>query len=292
MKPETRDYYLNTLPFINYPYTGEMVACPACGGSGTNILKKDRKRKPLQTDICEDCGLFFTNPMPTDAELGNYYKTAYRAAYMGASKEVPAKHIKTKKVDAARRAGIIKSLFDQVDRQKTLDFGCGLGELVLALDELGFEGHGFEPGDVWSKHAKSDRILQGDWQAIEYEDKSFDFVSIIHVLEHLRAPKDCLEKVHSLLKDDGMLWIEVPDMQAYKSKGPKRFHFAHVLGFSNDNLLNVAWQCGFYPIRKIEKSEINKKRSQVSFVFRKARSEDELSIDLQGTYEKNKREYG
>lgn len=292
LKKETREYLLNKLPFVTYPYVGETIDCPACGGKSENILKRDRERKPLMTDICNSCGLFFTNPMPTDAELGEYYKTAYRSAYMGAFKSVPKKHVERKRIDAANRADIVNTLFDDANGKRTLDFGCGLGELVLSLDRLGFEAHGFEPGDVWSKHADNDRIRQGDWQSADYETGSFDFVSVIHVLEHLRAPQDCLNRIHELLKEDGLLWVEVPDMQAYNSKGPKRFHFAHVLGFSTDNLLNLAWNCGFAAVRKIEKEEIRKRRNQVSFVFRKRREGDVLDVDLAGTVERNKREYG
>jgi hypothetical protein len=117
-------------------------------------------------------------------------------------------------------------------------------------------------------------------------------VSIIHVLEHLRAPLDCLRKVHGLLKDDGLLWIEVPDMQAYGTKNGKRFHFAHVLGFSRANLINTAFQCGFVPVNEIGKEEVGKRRSQLSIVFRKARPGETVDVDLASTARKNWEDYG
>ncbi len=292
MNSDRRQYLLNVFPFVRYPYFGEAIRCPCCGGEGVNILKADREMKPLQTDLCTSCGLFFTNPMPTDAELANYYKSMYRSAYMGAFKAVPKKHITKKKKDAERRADLIKSFLGNSQGCKTLDFGCGLGELVLAMEQRGIDAYGFEPGDVWSQHARSDRVQQGTWQSAQYDPGSFGLVSIIHVLEHLREPLLCLKKIENLLKPEGLLWIEVPDMQAYETKTRSRFHFAHVLGFSRDNLLSAAWNCGFFPIRTVTKEEIGKRRPQVSFVFRKRRPGDEISLDLRATVEKNARDYG
>jgi len=282
----------NTKPFVPYPFEGQRIDCPVCGGKGHNIMNLDREWKPLSTDLCESCGLFFTNPMPTDDELKDYYRATYRAAYMGVVDTVPAQHVAKKKKDAARRAAIVRSLFRDPTGRRTLDFGCGLGELVLAIETLGFDAYGFEPGEVWSQHARSAKIKQGDWQSANYGVKSFDFISIIHVLEHLRAPLDCLAKIEQLLKDDGLLWIEVPDMQAYESKNYTRFHFAHVLGFSRDNLLAAAWTAGFYPVRTVTKEEIGKMRSQVSFVFRKRKADDVLDLNLAAVASRNRKDYG
>lgn len=279
-------------PLMGYPYKGETIDCPGCGGHGERIARVDRYWKFLPTDICTTCGLFFTNPMPTDDELEEYYRVMYRSTYGWAFKSVPKAHAEKKKKDAARRSGVVASLFENPRGLRSLDFGCGLGELVAALERAGFDAYGFEPGDVWSQHLSSERIRHGTWQSVQYDAEAFDFVSIMHVLEHLRSPRSCLQKIHGLLKQDGLLWIEVPDMQAYGTKSGKRFHFAHVLGFSRDNLISMAFECGFVPVREVTKEEIGKSRSQVSIVFRKANPEDVLPVDVSATARKNMKEYG
>jgi SAM-dependent methyltransferase len=256
------------------------------------IASLDRDGNPLPTDLCTACGLFFTNPMPTEAALAAYYRSAYRAEYVDPSNRPPDDYVADRKAEAARRASIVRTIIDPDRDRRTLDFGCGLGELVVALANSGYEAHGFEPGEVWSQHTGNPRVRQGDWQTADYADGSFDFVSIIHVLEHLRRPLDCLTKIERLLKSDGLLWIEVPDMQAYARKNHKRFHFAHVLGFSRDNLIAAAQRCGFTPVRFITRHEIGKRRDQVSIVFRKARPGDVIAIDLAATVARNRKDYG
>ena len=287
-----KNYLTHVLPFTPYPYKGYLIDCPSCKGKGSNISNMDRKLKSLPTSLCNDCGLFFTNPMPTEAELSEYYKFTYRSTYVHAFNAPPEAHIVKKKKDAEVRAELILRLFENSKGLKSLDFGCGLGELVNSLQQRGFDSYGFEPGEIWSKHLDSPNIKQGSWNTVDYPDHSFDFVSIIHVLEHLRSPVECLVKIEKQLKDDGLLWIEVPDMQVYGTKNHKRFHFAHVLGFSRENLINTALKSGFYPIRDISKQQINKKRSQISIIFRKIQQNDQLDLALHKTALKNREEYG
>lgn len=283
----------NMTPFTPYPYEGERVACPNCSGQSEAIANLDRKWKLLPTDVCTSCGLFFTNPMPREDELEDYYASTYRSTYKLVFTAVPDTYTEKRRAEADNRAGIIANLFDDARAAKrSLDLGCGLGTLVEALEKRGFDSYGFEPGELWSQHLKNDRIVRGNWRNVDFAAGSFDLVSIIHVLEHLRAPLSCLGKVHKLLKDDGLLWVEVPDMQAYGTKGRKRFHFAHVLGFSRDNLIDAAFRCGFVPVKEITKEQIKKRRNQVSVVFRKALPGDSIDIDLTGTANKNRREYG
>jgi SAM-dependent methyltransferase len=278
-------------PLVRYPFQGEQVSCPVCAGPGRRIACRGRKWKLLTTDVCNKCGLFFTNPMPTAEELDDYYKAMYRSSYLLSFRAPPKSHVEKKRADASNRASIVAEIFKGRAGLRSLDFGCGLGELVESLESEGFEAYGFEPGDVWSQHTGNPRIARANWQTVVYESNSFDFISILHVLEHLRSPMDCLAKIATLLKDDGLLWIEVPNMQAYGTKNYKRFHFAHVLGFSRENLIYAAWKCGFYPLQEISKERIGKRRSQVSIVFRKRKPDDEFQLDLSATAEKNWREY-
>ena len=60
----------NILPFIPYRYQGEHVPCPVCASNKHSLVARmDRRLKPLTTVMCDDCGLFYSNPMPTKDEL-------------------------------------------------------------------------------------------------------------------------------------------------------------------------------------------------------------------------------
>lgn len=227
-----------------------MVDCPVCGSAAhERILNLDRKIKRLPTHLCNACGLFFTNPMPTDEELSRYYANVYRAEYQLAFLRPRKTHKNKKQREALRRAERLSNAVDIAAPLRTLDFGCGSGEFVRRLAALGHDAHGFEPGEAYSAHAAENTeaggVRTGSWRDMPYPAGSFDVITCLHVLEHLNAPVDALARMREWLAPDGVLYLEVPNMQGYQLKGFERFHFAHVLGFSRDTLMLAAEKAGF-----------------------------------------------
>jgi SAM-dependent methyltransferase len=237
------------MPFTRYPYKGEIVGCPVCScDRGTRIANLDRRLKRLPTFACDNCGLLYTNPMPTDEELDEYYMRLYRLDYQGASKAPKNKHLRKRTKEAASRVVHLVPLLKPASR--TLDFGCGTGELVTSLLSLGHDAHGFEPGQTYGNYARSihgQRITVQGWQHVSYNGQ-FDLVSCFHVLEHLRNPIAALKQMAEWTRPHGLVYIEVPDMcVANPNKGFGGFHFAHLLGFNHYNLLLAGSIAGLQP---------------------------------------------
>lgn len=245
----------NLLPLTGYPYQGKLVDCPVCGADDhERIARYDRRLKRLSTHMCFKCGLFFTNPMPSSAELDRFYAATYRAEYQFAFSRPRRKHQLKKHREAEHRSNRIGEFVDLEQPVRFLDFGCGSGELVRAMATRGCEAHGFEPGADYGAFGQSklaaeaggaNSIRVGSWRDMDYPANSFDAISCLHVLEHLNDPIAALQKIHDWLTDDGVLYLETPNMQNYPLKGFDCFHFAHVLGFSRDNLLFVLDKAGF-----------------------------------------------
>lgn len=278
----------NILPFIPYRYKGEHLPCPVCASNKHSLVARmDRRLKPLTTVMCDDCGLFYSNPMPTTEELSNYYKKEYRKDYQFALLKPSDKHVKKKQNEAKARYANIRAELTR-DRLNLLDFGCGSGELVHEYATHGHDAHGFEPGATYSAFAQQTKDLKieirsTDYQNADYGAKQFDAISMLHVLEHIPNPLAALKKAHEWLKDDGVLYIEVPNMQAYELKGFEHFHFAHVLGFSRDNLIHALRLAGF---------RVRKELNGTSILAEKAiGSSCDAMIDLKATAERNLREY-
>ena len=196
-------------------------------------------------------------PMPTDDELNRYYADTYRAEYQFAFVRPRKTHQNKKKREAIRRAGCIEKALGGHKELRSLDFGCGSGELVRELASLGYNASGFEQGVDYGTFAKTEigekgEIHVGSWREMTFAPKSFDLISFLHVLEHLNDPMAALRQVHEWLDDGGVLYLETPDMQGYKIKGFDCFHFAHVLGFSRANLLDAAKRAGFALLQEDE----------------------------------------
>lgn len=278
----------NVLPFIPYRFKGESVPCPVCSSAKYSLIARmDRRLKPLTTVMCDDCGLFYSNPMPTADELATYYKNEYRKDYQLARLKPSDKHIRKKQHEAKARYAVIRNALTG-DRLSLLDFGCGSGELVHEYAAHGHDAHGFEPGASYANHAQKTQDLKitirnSDFQNADYSPKQFDAITMLHVLEHIPQPLCALQKAHHWLKDDGILYIEVPNMQAYKLKGFEHFHFAHVLGFSRDNLIHALRAAGFRVRHELDGTSIIAEKNHAQ--------ECEALIDLKATAAKNMNEY-
>lgn len=270
------------LPFTGYPYEGEHVPCPACGhASSTRICNIDRRLKRLPTFACDACGLLFTNPMPTERELGVYYSQFYRFDYQAAAVAPKGKHLRKRHAEAAARIGQVDDLLAKGAR--TLDFGCGSGEFVTGMLAKGHDAHGFEPGETYGNHARSlhgDRIKVKGWQDVAYKQK-FDLVTCFHVLEHLRNPFDALKQMAEWTWPNGLVYVEVPDLGVEEpSKGFGAFHFAHLLGFNHHNLLIAASRAGLHPKRIVAPTGIIFEHGTGNSIAEEARKGRELSRRL------------
>ena len=48
-----------------------------------------------------------------------------------------------------------------------------------------------------------------------FNEKEFDFVILTHVVEHIYDLSTAIQNIYSILKDDGILYLEVPDASKY-----------------------------------------------------------------------------
>jgi len=97
-----------------------------------------------------------------------------------------------------------------------LDIGCQRGQITERIQmNTGITFVGLEPSikDVTalSRYVK---IIKGYANELPFTDSTFDFVLMISVLEHIQPNelKDSLSEVHRVLKYDGFLLIQIPNM--------------------------------------------------------------------------------
>ena len=78
-------------------------------------------------------------------------------------------------------------------------------------------------------------------------DQKFDLISLIFVLEHLRNPRLILREICNDLDSESLLYIEVPDANAFeiKKKEDDIFNSCHLYMFSPTTLALLLYQCGF-----------------------------------------------
>ena len=90
------------------------------------------------------------------------------------------------------------------------------------------------------------QVASRPWQSIDAEELpgSFDLITLIHVLEHVPDPVGMLMRAVNRLSPNGLIYIEVPDLQSERWSGKDFFHIAHVWYFHEVALRNLFLRCG------------------------------------------------
>lgn len=261
------------LPFTPYPALGTAEPCNLCDSHKSKTVSIwDRRLKRLHTVICKNCGLLRTDPMPTEEELNDYYSSLYRFDYQMGGKKPPRYHRIRNTRYAKERADYLQAAIKP--GTKLLDFGSGGGEFLAEMKTRGCDVTGFEPGETYAAYAREEHgvnVITAFWRDVSFEEKSFDIITTHHVLEHLREPVDALIKMAAWLKDDGVLYVSVPNMLEGNSPAFERLHFAHVHGFVSETLKRAGRKAGLVPDDRFEI------KRGTTIVFRKKRADEVLA---------------
>lgn len=80
--------------------------------------------------------------------------------------------------------------------------------------------------------------VKGDAHHLPFKDETFNRVEIIHTLEHLERPLDCLLEIKRVVKDGKFVQIEVPDVDNIHSE--RRTHWYSWTSWSMENICRRA----------------------------------------------------
>jgi 2-polyprenyl-3-methyl-5-hydroxy-6-metoxy-1,4-benzoquinol methylase len=225
------------------------AACRLCGAAGATVIgTRDRTGKALRTVICPGCGLVWTDPPLANAR--DYYRDDYRKAYKG-TYAPKAKHVLRAGQVALSRYAAMRDFLPAPGGGgdvSILDIGAGGGEFIYLLHTLGYAVKGLEPNRGYAEYAIREYGLDLDVGFVQDADASsgtFRFVTLWHVLEHLEDPVAALGKIHSLLDPEGVLIVEVPNVEAVCQSPAGTFHEAHLFYFNSATLRELLLASGF-----------------------------------------------
>lgn len=223
------------------------VPCNLCGATEAYILSNlSRNDEPLKTVICPKCGLVWSDPLPHNPR--DFYEDNYRVSYKGTYTPKP-KHIMRAGNVALYRHKKIERLLAR--RMRILDIGSGGGEFAYLLKTLGHDVHGIEPNKGYAEYSIRQYELDvrvGFVQDMPIPEEKFELITIWHVLEHTEDPCGVLRKLHDLLQAEGMLVIEVPNIEATCQSPKSTFHEAHIFNFNLPTLKKMAEKAGLFYI--------------------------------------------
>lgn len=203
---------------------------------------------------------------------------------MGAiRRKMLAKHFVRK---LARRVGFITSrerekdfILDYVDYdspKQILDVGCW-GSILP--EELAQRGHSVVGLDVQEYgDAKGFTFVKCDLikDPLPFEGASFDYITCLSTIEHVGigyygdgeekgGDRLALEKIHTLLKDDGSLLITIPFAGAYAEDHFQRIHTYDTFSRLVDGLFDIAFEQYWIPASKKQWIAANRMEAEKTY---------------------------
>ena len=118
------------------------------------------------------------------------------------------------------------SLLQELPKEsKILDFGCGSGAIGGKLREVGFTNiYATDLSDTVRIHVK-DIYNKVAKNLSELNEKEFDTVIILDVIEHMTNPKEFLIELLKIVKPGGKVLISVPNVVHWSVRIPFLFGF-------------------------------------------------------------------
>jgi 2-polyprenyl-3-methyl-5-hydroxy-6-metoxy-1,4-benzoquinol methylase len=208
-------------------------SCPCCGQNDIACLftVKDYTVSHEQFEIweCKNCTLRFTQKVPEAGAIGPYYQSENYISHSDTREGLIHKlYHRVRKRTLTQKKKLIEKM-SSTREGSVLDVGCGTGAFLHVMQQAGWKITGLEPDEKARKKAKElyQLELESSGQLFSQPAGSFDAVTLWHVLEHVYTLHDYIDQLKRLLKQDGKLFIAVPNYTCYDENVYKQFWAAY-----------------------------------------------------------------
>jgi SAM-dependent methyltransferase len=191
---------------------------------------------------CSSCGLVFQDPPQEQARLEAYYAAMFR--------EERSRPAEWKQAEFLARHQFGAQFVDSLPDRSVLEVGCADGTTLAGFEALGLSPHGIEPSaqNTVACRERGVEVFEGPYEAYPAGRRQFGLVSSYYVMEHLLSPAHFLQFCNRQLLPDGVLLIEIPDIEAYANEdtaGDLVFFFEHQTHFTRETVTRLLEKCGF-----------------------------------------------
>lgn len=200
----------------------EKVRCALCGGDDTELL---HSAPPWGYVKCRKCGLIYVNPRSKENAVQKVYEKNKLMSWFKNKTYDYRKMGDLKNIEGRLRRGeeIMYEVARYKDGGRLLDIGCNRGFILANAAAWGWEAHGIEIVPWATKLVEREfdvKIYNCRLQEVDppFEDGYFDAITMMDVVEHFHEPVKDLSEVRRILKDDGFLLLNTPDIGSAYAK--------------------------------------------------------------------------
>lgn len=214
--------------------------------------------------ICKNCGFIYTNPVPKEEILEQYYHSKH--LYDGGALDY----------NLENRITYLQKV--KGERGRLLEIGSGEGSYVEAVKKLGIDAVGAEPNE------QADSV--SEYKYLEECGKLFDLVVSNHVLEHIVNPVQFISSLNDRMLSDGLIIMEVPNLHMYGMYSTAISH-EHISHFTPANLAYLINRCGF-EVLSFEYKEVSR---PLGFTLLAQKKHNQIDSIIPREYEVNRSYY-
>jgi Methyltransferase domain len=190
-----------------------MRNCQICNNGWKNVIMHDYDGQNLSLYECTECGHRYVDGLVDQKWFDEFYLTRYTTN---------DKELSGARLDSL--AALVASYAPKV----VLDIGGMDGELIAKLK---------------SKKVRAHPVGVGD----KTNDKYYDGIILSHTLEHIYDIAAMFDRIHSTIKPNGLLFIEIP-IHLYDNYAPAQdydYHWQHVNKFRPRDIEALVLKHGF-----------------------------------------------
>jgi SAM-dependent methyltransferase len=248
----------------------EFPLCALCSSNSRSTIHADTR--DLLYDIpgqfavvrCCSCGLVYLYPRPSEEHLAEYYPARYASFADSARSSVGNRN--NERSVAFRivrqiallpyrlRYGDNAATLQPFGARRMLDVGCGAGDYLHDMQQLGWDVYGVDLSDTAvvaaRKRVGASRVSLGTLEKLDPGLKEFDLITMNHCIEHVPDPQATLIEAYNRLSASGKLKIIVPDVSGFEARIFGRYWLGlevprHLFDFSRRTLGRFLAQSGF-----------------------------------------------
>ncbi len=250
-----------------------------------NFDRRYRLPGKFGTISCRGCGLVRISPRPTVESIGLYYPDDY-GAYEGSpyTMETMRPGDRFGLRDAVRSSVLahlgyfgddikiwqkaLGPMFTRIFNKKAtygftsfprfvkdgraLEVGCGNGRFLSYLKHHGWNVQGIDLSPYAKDRAKElfdIDVFLGQVEDAPFENDTFDYIHLSHVVEHFFDPVSSMQKIKDLLKPGGTVYVEVPNADAISAQISGEYWYGwdaprHLFTFSQSTLTRMLTDIG------------------------------------------------